>query len=280
MWEMLRGHRARVALSIAMVVGEALGGVLVPLVLGLAIDDHLDGSSRGLVLLAAVGLATTALATVRRVHDARLYASVAERASAAAVAAGADLSTTTARLNMLREVVEFLEYSMPVLVASAVALLGTLAFLAVLSPPVAAGAFAMVGCIVVVYALTARRTIAFNRGYNTEYERQVDVLRRKDSALARRHVGLLNAWLVKLADLDATNVAISLTLTVGLQVFAILTAARSSADAGALFSLLLYVFEFSATAALVPESWQEYLGLRDVLRRLRGTAAPDAAGVA
>lgn len=101
------------------------------------------------------------------------------------------------------------------------------------------------------------------------YERQVDVLRRNDSALAQRHIGLLNGWAIKLSDLGATNYAISIVLTIGLQVFAIITSARHSMDSGTLLSILLYVFEFSAAAALLPMSWQEYLRLCDILRRLR-----------
>jgi hypothetical protein len=40
-------------------------------------------------------------------------------------------------------------------------------------------------------------------------------------------------------------------------------------DEGTLLSVVLYVFEFSASASLLPFSWQEYLRLRDILRRLR-----------
>jgi F0F1-type ATP synthase assembly protein I len=68
---MPQGYRARIALSLLMVVAEAIGGVVVPFVIGVAIDDYLDGSYRGLIVLASVGLATMLLATLRRLHDVR-----------------------------------------------------------------------------------------------------------------------------------------------------------------------------------------------------------------
>jgi hypothetical protein len=60
--------------------------------------------------------------------------------------------------------------------------------------------------------------------------------------------------MIKLSDLDATNVAISLILATALQTFAIIstTRSRSSLDYGTVFSIVLYVFEFSAIAPYVP----------------------------
>ena len=125
----------------------------------------------------------------------------------------------------------------------------------------------MAGLIAVIYTLTTRRTVVLNREFNDEFERQVDVLGRNDSRLTRRHIGLLNSWTIKLSDIDAINLALSLTLSVGLQIFAVVMATRQGVDFGDLLSILLYVFEISATAATLPVSWQEYLRLRDILRR-------------
>jgi hypothetical protein len=114
----------------------------------------------------------------------------------------------------------------------------------------------------------------FNREYNDEYERQVDVLKRNDLVHARSHIGLLNRWNIRLSDIDTVNFAVSLTLTVALQVFAIVYSARIGMDYGVVLSVVLYVFDFSATAAMLPDSWQQYLRLRDITSRLRsyGTA--------
>lgn len=266
---MLQGYRARVALSLVLVIAEAGGQVVLPFAIGVALDDYLAGSNRGMVLFGGIGVATMLFATVRRLHDARLYARIYERAGETAFAQVASLSEKTARLNMLREVVDFLEYSMPELIASISGFIGTLVFLAALSVPVFLAALVMTAFIVAIYAGSTSRTVHFNRGYNDEYERQVDVLQRNDSALARRHLGLLNNWTIKLSDVDTVNYAISLTLTVALQLFAIVTSTQAGMDKGNLLSLVLYVFEFSGSASLLPFSWQEYLRLRDILRRLR-----------
>lgn len=265
----LKGYRRRIVLSLLLAMAEAGGQVVLPFLIGIALDDYLDGSFRGLIVLASVGLITMLLAVARRLHDVRLYARIYEKTAMDALEREAGLSEKTARLNMLREVVDFLEYSMPLLIANLSAFVGTLAFLAALTLPVFVGALIMSVLIVVIYAATTRRTVALNRGYNDEYERQVDVLRRNDRTRALRHVGLLNIWSIKLSDVDTVNYALSLTLAIALQLFAIVIITREGMDEGTVLSVVLYVFEFSATAPYLPESWQEYLRLREILQRLR-----------
>lgn len=272
MWEAIRGFRVWVALSLTMVVAEAMGAVVTLFVIGVAIDDYLSGSFRGLIIVAAVGFGTMLLATIRRLIDVRLYARVYAKISASAYEQRAGLSAKTARLNMLREVVDFMEYSLPVVVGSATLYIGTVAFLAVLSFPVFVGSVVMTLLILGVYALTTTRTLRFNSRYNDEFELQVDELQRGDRARIRRHIAQLNFWQVKLSDLDAMNVAVSLTLAVALQVFAVLASARAGMDHGTMLSVILYVFEIAAVCATLPESWQEYLRLREILARLRGRA--------
>lgn len=272
MAEVLLAHRLRIAFSLLLVIAVTAGEVVLPFVIGLALDDYLLGSTRWLVGLAAIGIGTMLAGTVRRLHDVRLYARVYEHAAVSALSPDAGLSANTARLNMLREVIDFLEYTVPDLVGSLGAFVGTLFFLARLSMPVFVAALAMAAVILVVYALSTGRTLRFNRGYNDEYERQVDVLRRNDIGLARTHIGLLNRWNVRLTDVDTLNLAASLTLTVGLQVFAIASSARSGMDYGSLLSVVLYVFEFSWAAAMIPDSWQQYVRLRDIASRLRAFA--------
>jgi hypothetical protein len=87
-------------------------------------------------------------------------------------------------------------------------------------------------------------------------------------------VGLLNSWSIKLSDVDAINYALSLTLTVALQVAAVVTVTRQGLEEGTILSVVLYVFEFSATASYLPDSWQEYLRLREILQRLQAGHSP------
>ena len=124
MHELLKRFAGRFALTVSLVVLEAAGWVLFPLVIGRAIDSVLAASTRGLYEFAVLGIATMGIAVVRRLLDSRAYARVYVTLGEemAASAAGSSTSTRTARLGMLKEIVEFFENSLPQLINSVIRL--------------------------------------------------------------------------------------------------------------------------------------------------------------
>lgn len=271
---MLRGRGWRVAVSIILVAIEAAVGVVLPFAIGVAVQDSVEGSSRGVIFLAATGIVGAAAAVVRRLHDARFYAAVRLDATIAVTEQDTALSVKAARVPMLGEVVDFLEYSLPDVVASVLAFVGVLAFLATLDLGVFFAALAVAAAIAVVHAITTARTLRLNRAYNDEAEHQVEVIERADAADVRRHVSLLNSWMVKISDVDVVTFLVSGILATALQVYAVIAASGRDMEVGSMLSLVMYVVEFSLLAALLPSSWQQYLRLQDILGRLRAPITP------
>lgn len=271
--EVMQGYRSGIARSLLMVTVESISFVTFPFVIGLSVDSYLNHSSRGLVLFGALGLVTLALVSVRRLHDVRLYSRIYQEVGVAACEQGTGLSATTARLNMLREVVDFLEHSMPTLVGKIGALVGSLLFLIALNHNVFVGALVVAVLIVGLYAASTPRTLRLNHEFNDEYERRVDVLRRGDSAGIRRHIGLMNRRTIRLSDIETVNFALSFSLSISLQAFAIVSSSGPHVDYGTLLSVVLYVYRIGQATSRIPDYWQEYVRLRDILRRLRDIGA-------
>jgi len=123
MHALLKRFAGRFALTLSLVVLEAAGWILFPLVIGRAIDSVLASSARGLYELAILGVVTMGIAVVRRLVDSRAYAGIYTTLGEemAEAAKGTGTSTRTARLGMLREIVEFFENSLPELVNSVLA---------------------------------------------------------------------------------------------------------------------------------------------------------------
>jgi ABC-type multidrug transport system fused ATPase/permease subunit len=59
-----------------LVLFESLFGVLIPLFIGLAINDLLDQSLRGVIYLIGVSLSSIAVGSIRRVSDTRAYSRI------------------------------------------------------------------------------------------------------------------------------------------------------------------------------------------------------------
>ena len=115
MLALLKRFAGRFALTLTLVVLEAAAWTLFPLAIGRAIDAVLRDSHRGLYELAGLGIVAMAIATARRLVDSRAYARIYARLGEDMVhrEPGCSTSTLTARLGMLREIVEFFENSLP-----------------------------------------------------------------------------------------------------------------------------------------------------------------------
>ncbi len=260
----------RFALTMLLVVLEAAGWILFPLVIGRAIDAVLSDTLRGLIELGVLGTVTMAIAIVRRLVDSRAYARIYTTLGQEMVVDAAEHSTSTktARLGMLKEIVEFFENSLPELVNSALGLVGTVLILSVLNLPVFIGCLAVSLVTVTIYALTGKLTTRYHEGLNDEHERQVDAVDSGDPVRVARHIRRLMRWNIRLSDLEAANFGINWVFMLGLLVFAVTAAAQSTAEYGAVFAIVMYVFQFIESMLALPFYYQQWLRLREISGRL------------
>ena len=270
MLALLKRFAGRFALTLTLVVLESVGWTLFPLVIGRAIDSVLADSARGLYEFAGLGIAAMGIGLARRVVDSRAYARIYARLGEELVGRQSEdnTSTTTARLGMLREIVEFFENSLPGLITSLIGLAGTIAILSVLNRPVFVGCSVVIGATVVLYALTGRLTTRYNKGLNDEHERQVEAVESADAARVGRHLHDMMRWNIKLSDLEAANFGIVWLFMIALLVFSIETAADNTVQYGTVFAVVMYVFQFSESVILLPFYYQQWLRLREISGRL------------
>ncbi|MCY4076668.1 MAG: ABC transporter six-transmembrane domain-containing protein [Acidobacteria bacterium] len=270
MLALLRRFAGRFALTLTLVVLEAAAWTLFPLALGRAIDAALGDTLRGFYELAGLGIVAMAIAIARRVVDSRAYARIYARLGEDLVLreSGGSTSTLTARLGMLREMVEFFENSLPNLINSTVGLVGTLLILSALNPAIALGCLGVGVVTAVLYALTSRLTTRYNRGLNDEHERQVDAVGSGDALRVGRHLRDLMRWNIRLSDLEAANFGVVWLFMVGLLVFSVSAAAEATTEYGSVFAVVMYVFQFGDSVILLPFFYQQWLRLREISGRI------------
>ncbi len=276
MHALIKRFRGRLALTLALVVLETLGWILFPLVIGRAIDSVLVGSAQGLQQLAVLGVATMGIAVLRRLVDSRAYASIyatlgEEMADAAREES---TSTRTARLGMLREVVEFFENSLPELVVSVLSLIGTVAIVATLNTSVFVACAVTAAATTVLYTLTGRLTIRYNQGLNDEHERQVDAVHSSDPRHLGAHLRRMMRWNIRLSDLEAANYGINWVFMIALLVFSVGASVHDSPEYGSVFAVVMYVFQFMESMMMLPLYFQGWLRLREISGRLARVGGP------
>ncbi len=271
--------RFRILATWFLVVAEAALSLLLPLLMGIAIDDMLENKSGGLFWLGLVGFMIIIAGAARRFYDTRIYSHLYTRIADEVVlreqANDSAVSVISARTGMASELIEFLENSFPAIINCVIALVGTLLIVGMLQPSVFVGCVIATVLIGLLFAITSSKTYLLNQGYNDEVEKRVDVLSANDQNAVTSHFKRSMRWNIRLSDLETVNFSISWAIMIGVIVFSVWAAAQdSSITRGTVLSLLMYVFEYIESVVAIPFFYQQFVRLQEITHRLESTIVP------
>ncbi len=267
----LNQHRIKFGITLVLILVEAALAILFPLFIGYAIDDAINGSYKGAIYLGILGLAALFVGVGRRVFDSRFYAQLYQSIGSNAISKmDANVSSKkSARLGMIRELVEFLENSLPELISAAIGLIGVISIIFTLSIHVFYGSIIVTIIVFMVYRITSSRTIKLNKASNDEFEKQVDVISKNDEHVLNNHLKNMMKWNIKLSDLEAMNFSISWIVLMAFLVLSIVISVHDGiVKYGALFSLIMYVFQYMENVINLPLFYQNWLRLQEIKHRL------------
>jgi hypothetical protein len=244
-----------------------------PLVLGLAINDLLHSSYRGLVLFAGLHVSFVSMSVLRRMYDIRaftgIYADLATRLVVEQRGRGVEVSRVAARSALSREVVTFFERDVPVVLTVLYSVAGGLLMLLVYDELLVLFCLALLVPVCVFNKFYARQTSALNRRLNDEFEREVEVITGNRRSEVREHYGRVGHWRVKLYDWEALNFSLMEVFILGLLAAALVRSCLVlNGEVGDIFAVFRYVWLFVAGLDGVPMLVQQATRLRDIGRRL------------
>lgn len=268
---LLRVFRGRIALTWVMLLGETVLMALTPLFIGLAIDGLRAGTAEALGHLAGLMAALIAVAVTRRVYDTRVYGTIRVELSKAQVARSADIpvSTLNARLGMGRELVDFLEHTLPEAMAAGVQLAMALIILFAFSAPLALAGGAAAIALIALYALFHRRFYRLNGALNQQTEKQVSILDRRQARPTLAHLLRLRRLEVQLSDTEAVLYGAIFVVLLSLILFNLWFAATAlTVTVGTIFAIISYSWQFVDSALALPMTLQNWARLSEIMRRL------------
>ncbi|MEL6969309.1 MAG: ABC transporter six-transmembrane domain-containing protein [Bacteroidota bacterium] len=267
----IRKHRLQFSFTLGLILLEAGLGILFPLFIGYAIDSAINGSHQGAIYLGVLGLVALLVGVGRRVFDSRFYAKVYQSIGSSAISKMEEnvSSKKSARLGMIGELVEFSENALPELIGSFIGLIGVMGIIATLNLHVFYGSLVVTLVVFLIYWLTSAKTIQLNKASNDELERQVDVIAKNDDQALHLHLKEMMKWNIKLSDLEAINFSISwVVLTAFLVASIIVSVSGGIVKYGALFALVMYVFQYMENVVSLPLFYQNWLRLQEIKERL------------
>ena len=274
---LLRLFRGRVSLTWLMILGETSLTALIPLFIGFAIDGLLAGGLQELWQLAGLMTALILLSVIRRVYDTRVYGTIRVELGKTQAARSQSLpvSSLNARLGMGRELVDFLETTLPEAMSAAVQLLISVLVLYAFSPVLALAGVIAVIAMVAIYTLFHRRFYLLNGALNQQVEKQVSRLEKRRSNLTRSHLLCLRRLEVRLSDTEAVLYGAIFVVLLGFVLFNLWHATTVlSLTAGMIFSIVSYSWEFVESALAVPITLQNWSRLSEIAQRLNSPREP------
>ncbi len=280
----IRKHRGSLAVTYSGVMVENTFELLYPFAIGLAVDDLLDDSYRGVLVFVAISLSHTVVAVARQWYDARsfnrLYADMSSALVAEQRAQGVATTSVAARIALVAEYVDFLQVAVVAAITASFAVVGSLIMLFLYDVRLGAVAAAVAIPVALLNRRLVRRSGRIFRPLNDETELEVSTIDAGSADDVRRHFKVIARHWVRLSDAEATSWGVVDLIGLGLAVFALVHVTRNAGEVGTIFAVIAYVWAYLGGFDQVPAVLQRMSNLGDIRRRLDGEVAVGDAGSA
>ena len=272
-WDLARGHRIKIASTYLLFNVENVVRLAQPLLLGWAINGLIQGTYRGLIWFACGHLIHLLLRSARQMLDTRTFTSIYSDAATDLVIrqrkTGIDVSRISARSNLFREFVEFLEHQVPRMMRSAYSVVGALVMLAFYDGMLIVYCSAMLIPAGVLYWFYGGQTLRLSRKLHNELEREVGMVDQGSRAQLHDHYRHVARARIQLSDWEALTTGLMELFVLTLMVCGLLRYCTMAGTApGDIFAVFRYVLLFVMGLDSLPVLVSQVSRLRDIGQRL------------
>ncbi len=268
-------HRWTISATYVLTGLENLFNLLYPFATGLAINDLLNNSYNGLSIFLCTWVAHLVLGVLRQRYDTRvftsIYASLASNMVLTQFNAGVPTSQVVARATLSREIVDFFERDVPLIISSIFSFAGSLVMLFFYDAPIGAACLFLVLPLSILSRSYAAKTLVLNKSWNDQLEREVEIIESRNEDAIKEHYSFLAKWQVRLSDAEATNWGLLEAAMIGLAATVIIRAVSlDNAAPGTIYAIISYLWNFVGSLATVPFLVQQLSRLKDISQRIVG----------
>ncbi|WP_421703090.1 ABC transporter six-transmembrane domain-containing protein [Aliiroseovarius sp.] len=264
----------QVGVTWALTLVEVALFALIPLLIGQAIDGLLASDPAAFWQLGGVLAALIVLATGRRVYDTRAYGLMRVELGKALArrAAALPVSRLNARLDMGRELVDFLEGEAPEAMTSVIRALAAVVILAGFHTTLGLATIGAFVAMLVIYALAHGRFFRLNSALNERMEQQVSVLETRSMPRLGAHLLGLRKSEIRVSDTEALVYGLIFAVLLGLVMTNLWVATQvTEVTAGRVFSIVTYSWDFVEAALVLPMTLQSLSRLSEITARINAT---------
>ena len=266
-------HKKRLFTTFSLVAAENLLLLIYPLIGSFAVNAILNGQLLSALVYALMVFIIWFVGSARRAVDTRAFTHIYSELVVPMIlgqrAKGIDTSTTTARVALSREFVNFFEHHLPTLITSAFSIIGAVIMLLLIE--FWSGVVALL--IVLCFGLILPRYVKANdRLYfklNNRLEKEVSFVERARNNELIKHYHLVKRLRILISNREAFSflcIGLAMTLLFGITL-ATLTL-QKGVTAGHIYAVITYLWTFAMSLDDAPHLVEELSKLKDIGKRV------------
>lgn len=273
--KLVQAHKMRLGITYVLFSLEMTGALLRPFFLGMAINDLMKHSYRGLILLSLVHFVWLVIGTIRHRYDTRtysaIYTSLVTHFLSRKIKAQ-EVSKLSAHSTLAREFVDFLEFDLVYIIEAVYNILGSMILLFFYQSSVVLLCLAILLPVMTISYFYGKKMKRLTQLKNDELEKQVNVISSGDSNAIRKHFNNLRKWQIRISDQEAWNfgmMELMVMVVIALSVLITNQVAGTTVLAGNIIGIYNYILKFVSGLDTIPYTVQRITALNDITQRIR-----------
>lgn len=265
-------HNKRLILTFTLVLAENGLFLAYPIFAGFAINAIMQGNTLNALIYALFVLVAWLVGAIRRRVDTQVFANIYAKLAVNVIMNekqnAKDDSAIIARVALSREFVNFFETHFPMFFTSVISIIGSAFMLIFVEPKVAAACFAVMIAFLIFLPRYIKKNDDLYLRLNDRLEKEAKVIGVFNKSTLNRHYDVVSKFRIAISNREAMSyfiIGISASL---LFLVAIIVLSSQQTNAGHIYSVMTYIWNFVISLDDSPKLIEEFSNLKDIGKRI------------
>ncbi|WP_107831736.1 ABC transporter six-transmembrane domain-containing protein [Campylobacter concisus] len=265
-------HNKKLILTFAFVLAENGLFLAYPIFAGFAINAIMQGNTLNALIYALFVLIAWLVGAVRRRVDTQVFANIYAKLAVNVIMNekqnAKDDSAIIARVALSREFVNFFETHFPMFFTSVISIIGSAFMLIFVEPKVAVACFAVMTFFLIFLPRYIKKNDDLYLRLNDRLEKEAKVIGAFNKSTLNRHYDVVSKFRIAISNREAMSYFIIGVSAALLFLVAIMVLSSQQTNAGHIYSVMTYIWNFVISLDDSPKLIEEFSNLKDIGKRI------------
>ncbi|MBE9852695.1 hypothetical protein G6W42_08715 [Campylobacter concisus] len=265
-------HNKKLILTFAFVLAENGLFLAYPIFAGFAINAIIQGNTLNALIYALFVLIAWLVGAIRRRVDTQVFANIYAKLAVNVIMNekqnAKDDSAIIARVALSREFVNFFETHFPMFFNSVISIIGSAFMLIFVEPKVAVACFGVMVFFLIFLPRYVKKNDDLYLRLNNRLEKEAKVIGAFSKSTLDRHYGVVSKFRIAISNREAVSYFIIGISASVLFLVAIMVLSSQPTNAGHIYSVMTYIWNFVISLDDSPKLIEEFSNLKDIGKRI------------